>query len=92
MGKIRKAQIPNIPIDAALVAETPGWKLLERVSRSAKGWRNLKLIAMGRNVKANYSFGWNGSRFSDSRDWILLQAHEPEIAAWCKDVAHDRLA
>jgi hypothetical protein len=44
------------------------------------GWQNLKLVSQGRAPrKANYWFGWNGSKMNNGRDWGTLGEHRPGL-------------
>lgn len=45
-----------------------------------KQWKNLKVWCDGEcEVKANYLLGYNGERFSESKDKIAMSEHRPEI-------------
>jgi len=65
------------------VAHHPrGFTLFERPADNGNGWLSLKLVASERRKKRNWWFGWNGKRFSKTKDTKLLQEHELEIYEW----------
>jgi hypothetical protein len=55
------------------------WKLVYLPWRHDETWYNLKLYYDKRGPKNTWRFGWNGERFSKSRDFSLLEKKHPEI-------------
>lgn len=72
----------SIPIDSVLLFENLEWACFY-LGKSSSGWENMKLVSKHpRASKANYCFGWNGERCSDSKDFKLLQEHLPDVVDW----------
>lgn len=79
--------------EMSMLVDLDGWRLFFR--HEAGEWVNMKLIApLGagpgrrRVPKLNFWFGWNGNRFSRSKDVAILVEKHPhklrEVEAWLR--------
>ena len=58
------------------------------VGHTCDQWTNLKLVAIDPvPIKANYWFAWNGERFSQSTDYLLLKQHRPKLCEALRRIA-----
>ena len=88
MSRGRKPKmVGEIPTGDVTVVATNGTVYLFRLNdRSSGEWHNLKLVFAGkREHKANFSFGWNGERFSKCHDMDIMAEHYPELVAFVSE-------
>ena len=85
-GRPRK-QSGVIPTgNVSLIANNQLWYLFRLNDYCNAEWDSLKLVFAGkREHKANFRFGWNGSRFSKCTDMSHMQTYYPELLSWISD-------
>ena len=89
----RAKLVGEIPVGDVTILASNGTVYLFRLNdRSTNEWNSLKLVFAGRREhKANFSFGWNGERFSKCHDMDVMTEHYPELVGFVSEVVREKL-